>query len=92
MNIGNVNYPCSFVMIITNVHYQCSLPPFITNVHCQYSFGVPSPPQANKDLKHVKQFKLALRHAQHAAIFETFRAFNRKGGAVGKFPSDTTNG
>jgi hypothetical protein len=69
-------------MFITNVHYQCSLPPFITNVHCQYSFGVPSPPQANKDLKHVKQFKLALRHAQHAAIFETFRAFNRKGGAV----------
>jgi hypothetical protein len=25
---------------------------------------------------------LALRHAQHAAIFETFRAFNRKGGAL----------
>jgi hypothetical protein len=30
----------------------------------------------------VKEFRLALRHAQHAAIFETFRAFNRKGGTL----------
>ena len=27
-------------------------------------------------------FRLALRHAQHAAIFECFRKFNQKGGAV----------
>jgi hypothetical protein len=38
--------------------------------------------QPNKDLKAVKDFKVALRHAQHAAIFECFRAFNRKGGAI----------
>jgi len=30
----------------------------------------------------VTDFKVALRHAQHAAIFECFRAFNRKGGAI----------
>jgi hypothetical protein len=30
----------------------------------------------------VKDFRLALRRAQHAAIFDRFREFNRKGGAV----------
>jgi hypothetical protein len=30
----------------------------------------------------VKEFRTALRHAQHAAICECFRAFNRKGGAI----------
>lgn len=36
----------------------------------------------NKQLKVVVDFRLALRHAQHAAIFECFRKFNQKGGAV----------
>ena len=30
----------------------------------------------------VKDFRLALRRAQHAAIFECFRKFNQKGGAI----------
>lgn len=30
----------------------------------------------------VKDFRLALRRAQHAAIFECFRNYNRKGGAI----------
>jgi hypothetical protein len=38
--------------------------------------------KTNKTLKVVTDFKVALRHAQHAAIFECFRAFNRKGGAI----------
>ena len=40
------------------------------------------PMQLNKGLKVVKDFRLALRRAQHAAIYECFRAFNRKGGAI----------
>ena len=40
------------------------------------------PTQPNSELTAVKAFKVALRHAQHAAIFECFRNFNRKGGAV----------
>ena len=43
---------------------------------------VPRYLQANKELKGTTDFRLALRHAQHAAIFETFRTFNRKGGAL----------
>ena len=69
-------------LVHSNDHYQCSLSMFITSIHYHCSFHVRSPPQANKDLKHVKDFKLGMRHAQHAAIFETFRDFNRKGGAV----------
>ena len=38
--------------------------------------------KANKGHKVVKDFRLALRRAQHAAIFDCFRQFNKKGGAV----------
>jgi hypothetical protein len=40
--------------------------------------------QNNKGLKVVKDFRLALRRAQHAAIYKCFRTFNQKGGAVVK--------
>jgi hypothetical protein len=38
--------------------------------------------QGNRQLKDVQDFRTALRRFQHAAIFECFRAFNRKGGAI----------
>lgn len=46
------------------------------------SLPVSFPTQANRNRKLVVDFKLELRRAQHAAILECFRAFNRKGGAV----------
>ena len=68
---------------IIRVHYAVH-----SCVHLYFHFSVamhdisPVTAQANVDLKCVKDFKVALRHAQHAAIFECFRAFNRKGGAI----------
>ena len=56
-----------------NSHFQHSLPRIMSSL-CF--------PQHNRALKVVKDFRLALRRAQHAAIFECFRTFNRKGGAV----------
>jgi hypothetical protein len=71
-------------MFITNVRWQCSLTMFVHNVRpkCNAIDVQPLPLQANKELTDVKKFRVALRHAQHAAIFECFREFNRKGGAV----------
>ena len=62
-----------------NVHVLVPLsPPIALTLLRPVSFST----QANRDRKLVVDFKLELRRAQHAAILECFRAYNRKGGAV----------